>query len=430
LTVRCRRETRELAWTTARSNIATSAIDDPAPVRQVRAFTVWVGDGRALTQAGHITIANARELVALLDTGDVLDPAGGTFDCNSSAELPGLSLVVAWAKACRLVRVARGRLVAVKKHAALLERPSELWDRMLDVFPLLGPALCPGGWAQSFLREQFAETIGTVLVETHRGGGTITIADASARAWELATARYLLDGAPELHRTTWRMTNDRDLRHALATLEHFGAMRRDGDTMVQAERALAAMRRATAGVAPTGVILQIRVTLLGVVRPPVWRRLLVPADIRLDRLHDVIQVAMGWTNSHLHAFSADGAHYGPPNPELDHRDERKATLDQVVRKPGDRIRYTYDFGDDWEHEIVVEQVVDAEPGTHYPVCTGGKSRCPPEDCGGPWGYASLRETLENTHDDRHAEMLEWLAVRRASEFDPDAFDLDKVNAIL
>jgi hypothetical protein len=265
---------------------------------------------------------------------------------------------------------------------------------------------------------------------TYGRGGTIAIADACELAWELATARYVLNGASESQLTTWRMTNDRDLRHALATLEQFGAMRRDGDTMILTDRALAPMRRATAGAAPAHAILQIRVSLLGVARPPVWRRLLVPADIRLDRLHDVIQTAMGWTDSHLHAFEADGAYYGPPNPELDHRDERKTTLNRLIGKPGDRMRYTYDFGDDWEHEIRVEHVLAAEPGTRYPVCTGGRSRRPPEDCGGPWGYASLRETLANPRDDRHAEMLEWLGLKAASEFDPAAFDLAEVNTVL
>jgi len=177
-------------------------------------------------------------------------------------------------------------------------------------------------------------------------------------------------------------------------------------------------------------ILQLKVSLLGVTKPPVWRRLLVPANIRLDRLHDVIQSAMGWENYHLHAFSAAGLEYGPPEFDLDSHDERAATLDGVLGEAGGRMRYTYDFGDSWEHELVLEKVLDAEPGECYPVCTAGKSRCPPEDCGGAWGYASLRETLADPHHDEHADMLEWLGLQTAAEFDPAAFDMDEINTLL
>lgn len=406
----------------------STAVDHVHLLHQVRTFTRWVGDGRALTQTGRVTLADARELAALLDTGDRPDPAIGKL--ASSAELPGLSLVVSWAKACRLVRVTRGRLVGVKKNAPLLDRPEELWDRMFDTFVRLGDALCQDGWAESFLRDQFEEAIGTLLLATHRAGGTIAIHDACELAWEIVTARYYLDGAPEQHRTTWRMTNDRDVRRALETLEQFGAMRRDGDAMTLTELGLARMRRIDGDAAPGDAILQLKVSLMHVSGPRVWRRLLVPADIRLDRLHDVIQTTVGWTDSHLHAFTARDAHYGPPNPDLDHRDERKAKLNRLIGEPGDRMRYAYDFGDFWEHEIVVEKVLEAEPGVRYPVCSAGKGRCPPEDCGGPWGYASLRETLADPAREEHAEMLEWLGLESAAQFDAAAFDVEEVNALL
>jgi hypothetical protein len=208
-------------------------------------------------------------------------------------------------------------------------------------------------------------------------------------------------------------------------------MRRAGDSMALTERGLAAMRRAAGEPAPGDAILQLKLT-LDMIEPAVWRRLLVPAAIRLDRLHDVVQAAMGWENYHLHAFTTGrGFDYGPPIPDLDHhRDERKTTLGHLIAKPGDRLRYTYDFGDGWEHEIVVEHVLDAEADARYPTCIDGEGRCPPEDCGGTWGYASLRETLADPGHDEHAEMLEWLGLQTASEFDPAAFDVDEVNALL
>jgi hypothetical protein len=178
------------------------------------------------------------------------------------------------------------------------------------------------------------------------------------------------------------------------------------------------------------VVLQLKVSLVGVTKPPVWRRLLVPATMRLGRFHEVLQVAMGWEDYHLHAFEAGGVEYGPPDPELDHVDERRTATGDVIREPGDRMRYVYDFGDYWQHDVVVEKVLAAEPGARYPVCLTGKGRCPPEDCGGVWGYAELRETLADPTHDEHTDMLEWLGLESAAEFDAHAFDADDVNLVL
>lgn len=177
-------------------------------------------------------------------------------------------------------------------------------------------------------------------------------------------------------------------------------------------------------------ILQVKVRLLGVSRPPVWRRLLVPQGIRLDRLHEVIQASMGWDGYHLHVFSAGSAEYGEAAGELGFRDERKVTLGHLLCDVGDRARYTYDFGDDWEHEMVLEKVLAADPGTIYPLCSAGKGACPPEDCGGPWGYEHLREVLADPDHSEHEDMLEWLGLGSASEFDPADFDPDEVAAVL
>jgi hypothetical protein len=139
--------------------------------------------------------------------------------------------------------------------------------------------------------------------------------------------------------------------------------------------------------------MQLKLSLRGVSKPPVWRRLLVPADMRLDRLHDVIQTSMGWTDTHLHVFSTAAGDYGVPDPELGFRNELNARLGQFLTQPGDRIQYAYDFGDGWEHDIVLEKRLDPDPEAQIPACLAGKGACPPEDCGGPWGYADLKETL-------------------------------------
>ncbi|MDQ3871539.1 MAG: plasmid pRiA4b ORF-3 family protein, partial [Chloroflexota bacterium] len=140
-------------------------------------------------------------------------------------------------------------------------------------------------------------------------------------------------------------------------------------------------------------ILQLKISLVGASKPPVWRRVLVRADIRLDRLHAVIQAAMGWQDCHMHVFANGSAEFGLPDTELGHRDERRTMLTELLTRPGDRLRYTYDFGDGWEHDILVEEVPTAEPDAPYPICLTGKGACPPEDCGGVWGYEHLREVL-------------------------------------
>lgn len=175
--------------------------------------------------------------------------------------------------------------------------------------------------------------------------------------------------------------------------------------------------------------LQLKLSLRGVSKPPVWRRLLVPADMRLSQLHRVIQTAMGWTDTHLHAFSTASGDYGPPDPELDHRDERKARLSDFLAQPGDRIRYTYDFGDFWEHDIVVEKALASDLGARLAVCLAGNGACPPEDCGGSWGYADLRDTLADPASEEHYAMLEWLGLDSADEFDPAAFDVEETNEV-
>ena len=171
-------------------------------------------------------------------------------------------------------------------------------------------------------------------------------------------------------------------------------------------------------------VYQLKITLQDF-RPPIWRRVRVYSDITLAKLHQIIQEAMGWTNSHLHAFSIQGVEYGQPMPgyDLDIRSERTAKLNQVV--PGEKFKfhYTYDMGDSWEHEILVEKVLPAEPQTHYPLCLTGKRACPPEDCGGVWGYAEFLEAIQDPNHSEHESMLEWVG----GAFDPEAFYLDEVN---
>lgn len=170
-------------------------------------------------------------------------------------------------------------------------------------------------------------------------------------------------------------------------------------------------------------VYQLKITLRDI-RPPVWRRVLVSSETTLEQLHWMIQVAMGWTNSHLHQFHAGKQRYSDPEWELEGvRDESRVRLRQVAAAPKSRFYYEYDFGDSWEHEITVEKVLDADPAVKYPQCLTGKRAGPPEDCGGVWGYANLLEVLADHKHPEHKEMMEWVG----GQLDPEHFEADEVN---
>lgn len=173
-------------------------------------------------------------------------------------------------------------------------------------------------------------------------------------------------------------------------------------------------------------VYQLKVSLRGI-KPPIWRRVQVPGDITLAKLHRVLQVVMGWTNSHLHKFSIGGVDYAEPDPDgfLNFQSDRRARLNKVARAM-QKFEYEYDFGDSWEHDIVVEKTFQPEPGASYPVCLAGERACPPEDCGGLWGYQDFLEAIMNPAHTEHEAMLTWVG----GSFDPETFDLDAVNASL
>lgn len=172
------------------------------------------------------------------------------------------------------------------------------------------------------------------------------------------------------------------------------------------------------------VLYQLKVTLRGS-RPAIWRRFQVPSDISLERLHRILQVVMGWTDSHMHEFRAGETSYGQPDREfgMERKDERRVRLEQVLRSPKDRIMYEYDFGDSWEHDIVLEAAATPAPGGRYPLVLSGKGACPPEDVGGIGGYYHFLQVMKDPKDPEHRDMIEWSGGR----FDPDAFDSQEVN---
>jgi len=175
-------------------------------------------------------------------------------------------------------------------------------------------------------------------------------------------------------------------------------------------------------------VYQLKVTLRRI-RPPIWRRLQVRGDTTLGQLNRYLQVAMGWWNSHLHLFRIGRTECRQPDPEEDMfweikaQDENAAVLEEVVRAAKARFRYVYDFGDHWEHEIVVEKILPLADGVRYPVCLAGQRACPPEDCGGPVGYGELLQALGDPDHPEHDSWTEWVG----GTFDAEELDLDELN---
>lgn len=168
---------------------------------------------------------------------------------------------------------------------------------------------------------------------------------------------------------------------------------------------------------------------LAEIEPPIWRSIVVPGQITLFRLHQILQVVMGWTFSHLHQFLIDDVRYGEPDPEFDEliKQDQLTELRKVLSKKGMRFVYEYDFGDSWRHEIIIERIEPITPETYYILqCFDGERACPPEDCGGVSGYEQLCEALRDPHHPDHEELRMWAG----KHYDPNLFSLQAVNSAL
>ena len=177
-------------------------------------------------------------------------------------------------------------------------------------------------------------------------------------------------------------------------------------------------------------VFQLKITLEGF-SPPIWRRVHVPATLRLDALHRVVQAAMGWTNSHIHEFRFRDRTFSDPafdeDGGLEIDDEQEVSLDSLVaRVRGQKLRYRYDLGDNWRHEIVFEKALERDERLMHPVCVGGERACPPEDVGGVGGYWRIVEVLANAEHPDRDETLAWIG----GAFDPECFDVNLVNRAL
>jgi hypothetical protein len=175
------------------------------------------------------------------------------------------------------------------------------------------------------------------------------------------------------------------------------------------------------------LLFQFKITLLDI-KPAIWRRIQVH-DCTLADLHEYIQAAFGWENYHLHQFEINGVQYSQPLPDgdgldMDFEDEAQVVLSKLLPKSAKRTRwmYEYDFGDGWRHEVLFEGFPPIDPKVAYPLCVEGERACPPEDCGGPWGYADYLAAIADSKNEQHEDMVEW-----RGPFDSEAFDAKKAT---
>jgi hypothetical protein len=179
---------------------------------------------------------------------------------------------------------------------------------------------------------------------------------------------------------------------------------------------------------------QFKIQIKDLQNPPVWRRVLVPADITFDEFHEIIQIVFGWENSHLYQFSKKGYASQPLYKVPDEYDDdtvedsTETIITEVFTTPKQTFTYIYDFGDDWKHHIVLEKIADTE--NTIPLCLAGEGACPPEDCGGIPGYYNLIEILSDPKNPQHKEMKSWLGLGKNEQWDVNAFDITAINEVL
>ena len=172
-------------------------------------------------------------------------------------------------------------------------------------------------------------------------------------------------------------------------------------------------------------VLKLRISILDV-KPEIFREILVKDNITFEALHKIIQLSFGWTNSHLYSFTVKETQFSVPNKDFPNEDLNvKNTITEILFRKGQKALYIYDFGDNWEHEIKVIEVMHEDKEIKYPICIGGKRNAPPEDCGGFPGYEEVIKAFKNPQKKESKDLLEWLG-----DYNPEEFDIDEVNELI
>ncbi|MCL2780570.1 MAG: plasmid pRiA4b ORF-3 family protein [Actinomycetia bacterium] len=403
----------------------------PADAEQVVAPLRWlldrVGEGLTLTKAGHLPPAVVAETMVALGRDEQW-----IGKANREEQTWPVRQLRESAQRLGLARKYSGKLLVTKIGQQARADPARLWWRLAECLPL-GRSEAERDAGILYLLNvasgrprdpgMLAEGLSLLGWVGQRSRDRITPEAASAAAGESWALFGLLDLVPTLGRGDPDAPADERARQ-LARAALLGAppkwWRAGGEPAgVSAGWSVARDRE-----------VRLLISLRGI-DPPIWRRVVVPESMWLRELHAVIQIAMGWQNSHLHEFDIEGARYGDPDLALEFGDmdlalcdERRFTVGQAAHAAS-RFGYAYDFGDGWGHEISVEAVLASD---RPPVSRllAGERACPPEDCGGVGGYEELLAALADPAHEEHESMLEWTG----GGFDPERFDLVGTGADL
>jgi hypothetical protein len=285
----------------------------------------------------------------------------------------------------------------------------------------IATALRNQGASEAFTAAELA-SMGEVRIASTNDRSTVGVMNEFAFQGEF----HVFEGLTDLEALSYRMSSlilgPLDHRHGSPDRELAAVLQSSPSNVVELRPRPAPSAVRHAG--NHGQVFQLKVTLLGI-EPPVWRRILVHASTPLDRVHEYIQAAFGWWNYHLYEFEIDHKRYGIPDPDDDFGPPTKhahRTLLGNVADVGDSFTYTYDFGDHWQHQITIEKSIPIASEMTVPACTDGRRACPPEDCGGTWGYEELLRILADPSHPEHEERVMWAGEWGGGRLDPEAFD--------
>lgn len=418
-------------------------------VRRVRALLEWIGPGREVTATGVLRLKDIQAAAACVDVAAAGSraaapgPGEGPVRVKSMTDVPRLPRYWHAMREAGLLAVTSVRARTTPKAAALLSPGSPQAREAVRDF------------ASAYIRTIAAE--GSNPFQAMATQVAVALLVNAASAEPVVTEQFLAaraaaagaDGAgPKIDGIVMSLVGDRVQDWADEGLVTLGthirvpealricvadALAEDFD--LEVDGAGAASRRASTGTAPRPTpssTYQLKVQLAGA-RPPIWRRVLLPAGTTLDAVHRTIQLLFAWDDTHLHQFQSGGRRgsaYGPREDENAYwgdppGDESAVTLADVLAREKDKLEYTYDFGDDWAHTITLEKILDAGQPGELPRCTGGRGHAPWEDSGGVWGWMELVAAVNDPSHERHDELIEWTGLRTG--LDPSAFDAAEVN---